>query len=228
MTTTPIDLVLPIVEGRVVPRDHGHLLYGAIKNAAPQLGELSPGIHPLRGEVLPAGLLYLPPRARLRIRIAADRIAAVLPLAGRELRLGSHLIRLGAPQIEVLEPQAILTSSLVVMAKTVTKAERGEGRGNRFADEAEILTAIKAVIGNASVRSLGRRSLVLHKEPKHIRVPGIGVVIEGLDPDISLRLQAEGLGGRRAFGCGIVVKAGPKPAAETVLAPASSQEVEHA
>jgi len=38
-------------------------------------------------------------------------------------------------------------------------------------------------------------------------VVGYAVVVRGLDPEGSLRLQERGLGGRRRFGCGLMVPA---------------------
>lgn len=230
MNPTAIDLAFPIVQGLVVPIDHGHCLLGALKSAAPALAEMDIAVHPLRGSALPADLLHLKPRTRLRLRLRPEAIALVLALAGRELRLGSHLIRLGAPTIEVLIPRVILHARTVVLAKTVPKATRGEQRGNRFADEAEILLAVKSRCNaSATVRSLGRRSFVIRKPGRDIRIPGIGVVVEGLDDDASMRLQTEGVGGRRAFGCGIFVTAGPVPHGMVGVATAEAgNEVGHA
>lgn len=212
MNPTAIDLAFPIVQGLIVPIDHGHCLLGALKTAAPALLEVNLAVHPLRGSGLPADLLHLKPHARMRLRLKPEAIPLALALAGRELRLGSHLIRLGAPTIEVLIPRPILHARTVVLAKTVPKATRGDQRGNRFADEAEIIAAVQVRCNaGATVRSLGRRSLVIRKPGRDIRVPGIGVVVEGLDDEASLRLQIEGVGGRRAFGCGIFVTAGPVP-----------------
>jgi hypothetical protein len=58
-----------------------------------------------------------PPRARLRFRLAADQIALLLPLAGRELIVAGHAIRLGVPQVRLLVPAAALIARVVVLAR---------------------------------------------------------------------------------------------------------------
>jgi CRISPR-associated protein Cas6 len=216
--TTALDLVFPVVQGLVVPIDHGHMLYGACKQAAPALGGIRLGIHTLRGTPLPQGLLHLGQRSRLRLRLEAERIPLALPLAGRELRLGSHLLRLGAPQVEALEPHPNLYARTVVIAK----GEQGDG--NRPASEAETVEKAKTAAPGATVIVLGRRTIRIHG----VQIPGFELVLEGVDPATSLRLQAEGLGGRRAFGCGLFVNAGVRKAGTAVLAAASSDEVGHA
>ena len=232
-TIHTIDLAFPIVQGLIVRVEHAHELLGAIKQAAPQLAEVPIGLHPLRGTPLPEGLLHLRHRAPLRLRLPADRIAAALPLAGKELRLGSMLIRLGSPSVEVLEHHAELYARTVVVAKTVPKAERTDDqRGNRVITEAELIAHIQAKCNpGTTVRILGWRTIRLHgKGPSksHLHVKGAEVVIEGLDAEHSLAIQANGIGGRRAFGCGIFVKAGVRKKVESGSTAAIGQGTNHA
>jgi CRISPR-associated protein Cas6 len=182
-TTSPaIDLSFPIVQGLTVPIDHGHQLFGAIKTAAPQLAEITLGIHPLRGTPLPQGLLHLSPRSPLKIRLAADRIPAALGLAGKELRVGSMLIRLGSPAIQVLEPHAELYARTVVVVKSIKKEDRGDNRANRACTDDELIAHVKKQCNHeASVRILRWRTIRLHgKSPSkdHIFVKGAEIVIE--------------------------------------------------
>lgn len=208
MSQPAVDLAFPIVEGRTVTIDHGHQLYGAVKTAAPALGEVPLGIHPLRGQPLEGGLLLLRPGAVLRLRLTADHLAKALPLAGREVRVGSMLLRLGAPRIEALEPHPTLFARTVVLVK---KDPATPDRG-RPATAPEVTAALQSIAGSgATIRLPKTRSIRIHGQQIH----GFEVVVEGLSPESSLRLQAEGLGGRRAFGCGIFVNAGvrkPTPA----------------
>jgi len=212
MPQPTVDLSFPIVQGMVVPIDHGHLLLGAIKTALPQLAEMTLGLHPLRGTPLGEGLLHLKPRSLLRIRLAADHIAAALPLAGKELRIGSTLIRLGSPTISMLEPHAELYSRTVVITKTRGKNNPELSAKDREASEAEVLTHIKTRCNaDATVRILRWRTIRLHGKAAnkaHLHIRGAEIVIEGLDAEHSLAIQTTGIGGRRAFGCGIFVKAG--------------------
>jgi len=228
-----VDLAFPIVQGLVMPIEHAHQLLGAIKQAAPQLAEVPIGLHPLRGTPLPEGLLHLRHRAPLRLRLPSDRIAAALPLAGKELRIGSMLIRLGSPSVEVLEPHAELYARTVVVAKTVPKTERKtDQRGNRVITEVELIAHIQAKCNaGATVRVLCWRTIRLHgKGPAkaHLHVKGAEVVIEGLDAEHSLAIQATGIGGRRAFGCGIFVKAGVRKVVEIGAAKTVEETPNHA
>ncbi|MBA3699424.1 MAG: type I-MYXAN CRISPR-associated protein Cas6/Cmx6 [Planctomycetes bacterium] len=225
-----IDLAFPIVQGLVMPIEHAHQLLGAIKQAAPQLAEVPIGLHPLRGTPLPEGLLHLRHRTPLRLRLPSDRIAAALPLAGKELRIGSMLIRLGSPSVEMLEPHAELYARTVIISKTVPKAGRdAEARGNRHATEPEVIAAVQARCNpGATVRVIGSRTITLHgKAPggKRLWFPGFEMVIEGLDAEHSIAIQSTGIGGRRAFGCGIFVKAGMRKMATADVPKTTSNEV---
>jgi CRISPR-associated protein Cas6 len=228
-----IDLAFPIVQGLLVPIEHAHQLLGAIKGAAPQLAEIPIGLHPLRGMPLPEGLLHLRHRAPLRLRLPADRIAAALPLAGKDLRIGSMLIRLGNPSVEVLEPHAELYARTVVVAKTVDRSERTDDqRSNRVITEAELIAHILARCNaGATVRILHWRTIRLHSKgpgKAHLQVKGAEVVIEALEVEHSVAIQATGIGGRRAFGCGIFVKAGVRKVVGSGVPMATRTNVERA
>lgn len=217
-----LDLAFPVVEGRFVAIDHAHALYGAIKHTAPQLCEWKLGVFPLRGQ--PMGeLLQLRHHEHLRLRLPATAIAVALPLAGRDLRVGSMLLRLGVPRIEALEPHAELYARTVCLAITQpTAPNQPKPRHPRAPTEAELIARLTAACNpGASVRILRCRSLRIHQA----QISGYEVVVEGLDAATSLRLQAEGFGGRRAFGCGIFVKAGVrKTVTATVAEPESEAE----
>ena len=209
-----VDLAFPIVQGSVVPLDHAHLLLGALKGAIPQLAEIRLGVHPLTGDVFPAsGLLNLDRRAVLRLRLDDAFIPLAAPLAGRELRIGSMLIRLGRPTVEMLAPRSALHAAMVV-ARTVPRAMRGirpDGRSdrvNRVCTGPELVTYIQSRCNPGAGVRIGRwLALRLHNRGPRgtdLRILGAAVTITDLDPATSLRLQVEGLGGRRAFGCGIM------------------------
>jgi CRISPR-associated protein Cas6 len=211
-----IDLSFPIVQGLLAPADHAHQLLGALKRALPQLAEIPLGVHPLEGVAVPGGLLHLGPRAALRLRLAAELRALVAPLGGQELRVGSMLLRLGRPTVEALEPHPALHARRVVVAKTVPRALRdgapgdaARRRGNRVISGLELGEHLRARCNAGAEVRIGRwQAFRLHgKGPGRgdLRILGAAVVLRGLDAATSLRLQAEGIGGRRAFGCGILV-----------------------
>lgn len=194
-----VDLVFPVVQSTVIHIDHGHALYGAIKQIHPDIqGIPSLGIHPLRGVPVPSGMLMLTERSSLRLRIPVEAIHIALPLAGKVLRVVEASVRLGVPSVLVLTPTPEL------WARTVTM---------KFADTE-----------NAAAEKQLRRHLEKHypevrfsiRRPRTIRIHGkqilgFEILAEKIGALDSLKLQAEGFGGRRAFGCGIFVSVGPKP-----------------
>jgi CRISPR-associated protein Cas6 len=228
-----IDLAFPIVQGSVVPLDHAHHLLGALKAAVPQLSEIRLGVHPLAGDELPAtGLLNLDRRAALRLRLDTGHAVIAAPLAGRDLRVGSMLVRLGHPTAEDLAPHAALAARMVVVARTVPRAMRGpHDRVNRVCTGPELLAHLQSRCNPGAQVRIGRwRALRLHgKGPRgnDLRILGAEVDLAGLDPATSLRLQADGLGGRRAFGCGILVPATRPLGLQGALATDASAEPGH-
>ena len=221
MTQPSVDLAFPIVEGRTVTIDHGHQLYGAVKTGAPALGEVPLGLHPLRGQPLDGGLLLLRPGSVLRLRLGADHLAKALPLSGREIRVGSMLLRLGAPRIEALEPHSTLYARTVVLVK---KNAASPDRG-RPATGPELTAALRAIVGStAPIHLLRTRSIRIHGQ----QILGFEVVVEGLSPEVSLRLQTEGFGGRRAFGCGLFVNAGDRKPLVAAAPTVTEEGVGHA
>jgi CRISPR-associated protein Cas6 len=52
-----------------------------------------------------------------------------------------------------------------------------------------------------------RRQLTINKEGKQFKVRGFGVKISELNPEDSLTLQEQGIGGKRKMMCGIFVPA---------------------
>ncbi len=234
MTTAPaIDLAFPVIQGLFVPIEHGHQLLGAIKEAAPQLAEVRIGVHSLRGSPMERGLLHLRHREHLRLRLPGDRIAAALPLAGRELRIGSMLIRLGVPSVEPLAAHAELYARSVCVAITAKPGPDGvKPKHAREATEAELLAHVRARCNaDASVRILRWRTVRLHGKGRaggDLQIRAGEVVIEGLDDEHSLAIQSDGIGGRRAFGCGIFVRAGVRKMVGSEVSIAGKVEVERA
>jgi CRISPR-associated protein Cas6 len=129
-------------------------------------------------------------RARLALRVRASRAAALGALAGCELRIAGHVVRLGAPSTRALHPHATLYAHKVAaqgadepafMAAVQRELEALEIAGHRVCGRHQRLTV--------SARELDAFSLMLH----------------GLSADASLRLQQRGLGPHRLLGCGVFV-----------------------
>lgn len=205
-----IEVRFPVL-GTALPSDHAYALYGALSRRVPGLhGAASPvRVVPVNGLPGGPGLLRLDGRSRLRLRLPADEIPLVLPLAGARLEVAGHVLRLVVPEVAALEPAA------TVQARFVTVRLPNGGLGPEA-----FLTAVRAKLDAADIggelmipviRS-GSKAGERFGEPRRrvLRVQGRRVVgymlrVAGLTAEESLRLQAEGLGGRRRMGGGFFV-----------------------
>lgn len=210
------------IQGTNLPADHGYALYAALSRLAPELHAPTCNLRigPIRGTYIGRGLLQLDPRfSRLRLRLPADAIPLVLPLAGKALVLGEHKIRLGVPQVRALIPAPNLVARLVVIKASSPrvnpndKASRDRAATKRYLDPAQFLEAVRADLKR---RNIGAQAdLPVHDtgprtgEPRRhvLRVHGktiVGflVLVQGLTAEESVRVQEEGIGGRSKLGCG--------------------------
>lgn len=200
-TVSVVDVSFPL-RGKVVPRDHGYLLYAAICRLIPQAHEAKwLAVHPLPG-LIADELLVLPPRAFLTLRVPATAIHQLLPLAGNVLRIGESEIALGAPNIYSLRPSSQLISRQVVIRLTeVPRKPDGTldkaAMAQSFVQEIQRQLAAKSIRSEVSIGAPKQVSVDGH------RVLGFTVRLNGLSDADSLRIQASGLGGKRAMGCGV-------------------------
>jgi CRISPR-associated protein Cas6 len=187
-----IDLAFRLT-GSTVPVDHGYALYSAISRIVPEIHESTNiGIHSIRGTYSGNGELMLRDWSRLAVRMESEQIGQFLKLAGIELEIDSQTLRVGGvPEVRTLRPGAALYTRLVTI--------------KGFMEPADFLDAAKRQlkkIGVQSELSVGERRTLRIKDK---RVVGFEVAALGLDAEDSLRLQENGLGGRRHMGCGVFV-----------------------
>src|SRR5579875_2280383 len=183
-----LDLSFPLT-GLSLPADHGYLLYAALTTAEPELHHrVDYGVHPIAGLPLLGRRLQLTPRSRLVVRTPAG----LLGLLVRPLR-----------------PAPTLRSRLVVI-RGFTEPEPFLEAARRQLEALGCRGQVEQAQPQRSVRLEGRtpgrpgpvrRTLRIRDR----EVVGYAVVVRGLDPEGSLRLQEQGLGGRRRFGCGLMV-----------------------
>ncbi|NJO67115.1 MAG: type I-MYXAN CRISPR-associated protein Cas6/Cmx6 [Leptolyngbyaceae cyanobacterium RM1_405_57] len=187
------------ITGTTLPADHGYGLYSAIAHHCPMVHEQEGvSISTISGEPDRQGKIYLSQSSQLRIRLPYEsgKIAHILPLAGQELKIGTHSIQLSIPQIFPLKPFDKLRARIVTIKK--------------FQDPEPFLEAVKRqmdaleIQGNAVI-PLDEAGLPLRKaiKIKKFSVVGFTVVVTGLSDQDSLKLQAYGLGGKHRMGCGI-------------------------
>jgi CRISPR-associated protein Cas6 len=209
---------MPVVDvrfrlrGTEIPVDHGYQLFSAISRVVSQLHrDETVGVHPIAGEFSGDRLQRVNNRSLLIVRIDAARIAEVLPLAGKELRLGEHSLRVGVPYIAALKPTARLYSRLVTI-KGFTEPEPFLDAARRQLEEMGV-RGTPALVGQHDVAEVNRGKRSGTRSPylrRTIRIRdkeivGFAVRVEGLTAEESVLLQERGLGGRRRFGCGLFI-----------------------
>jgi CRISPR-associated protein Cas6 len=185
-----VDLVFA-AEGAAVPEDYSFALLRAAARHLPWLeSDADAGIHPLRGARTDYGVLLLPRRAKLVLRLARARVDDALALAGRELDVGGRALRVGSASVRALEPYGALYAHMVAedCAEECAFLERVASR------LAALAAACTPVCGRRRSVRAGNREIV-----------GFGLLLHDLTPEQSLRIQRTGLGGERGLGCGIFV-----------------------
>ncbi len=213
-----LDLLFPTSDGPVAT-DHSYWLFAALSHVVPAFHTPD---SPLRFAPLPgvrgpvSGTLALPPRCHLRVRLPQDRIGDVLGLAGKRLEIGGGFLRLGVPSVTPLTPAATVAARVVVVKPDAgPKATRPTPRGKVTVEFGQFLDIVRRMLERAGIaaqvevpfRMTNKRDG--QPEPcrrvvrvKTKRMVGYAVTVSGLSAADSLRLQAEGLGGRRRIGCG--------------------------
>jgi CRISPR-associated protein Cas6 len=185
------------VQGNKLPADHGYLLYSAISQIKPELHETKwLGIEMISGVMFEKGFIIVPNRgASLRLRIPADKFGEVICLAGKQFNIEGHKIRLGIPTARPLLPASTLYSRIVTFRNSLEVPKFLE-TANRDLLEKEITAELEIP---KETRSRHRRIITI----KGKKIVGFSLIAHGLNNEDSLRLQSEGIGGRRSMGCGI-------------------------
>ncbi len=196
-----LDICFTLTGTAPIPADHGYQLYSAVSNAVPALHESNGfAIHPIAGQQVGDRRMMLTPQSRLTLRVPDGRISEVLPLAGRELTIGSTKLRVSVPQVRALIPATALRSRLVVIkikdaptAKDITPA-LFEAAARRQLDQKNISSEAQITLGK-------RRTLRI----KQKEIVGYEVILEALTAEESLAVQEQGLGGRHHMTAGVFV-----------------------
>jgi len=179
------------LRGERLPLDYGQALAEAVSEHLPWLAdEPAAGIHGVRGAAIGGELLGISRRARLTLRLPHARLHDALALAGRSLRLGAETLHVGAGKTWPISPSGTVYSRLVIAGP------------EEEAQFAEALGGLLRTFGAACQVVLGKpRSLATRAGVRR----GFSVLLHGMTPELSLRLQEQGLGELRLHGCGIVV-----------------------
>ncbi len=185
-----VDVVFDVA-GTTLPAEHAFVLFRATMPWLPWLeDEAGAGIHRLRTAPTGYGVVLLARRAKLTLRVPLRRVGDTLALADRTLDVGGSPLAVGAGVARTLRPWATLHAQQVAAAT-----------GDDAAFQVEVAASLQAQ-GLACQFITGRRQTVAAGARE---IAGFSVVLHGLNPEGSLRIQSEGMGGDRVLGCGIFV-----------------------
>ncbi len=175
--------------GCSVPGNHAFVLWSELVRILPWLEqEEQAGMLPLRAPER-GDPMVLPRRARLVLRIPASLLAEAKRLSGRVLDVGGHSLSLGAAKERPLQPHPTLHAQLVASE----------------ADEESFMSAAADELRRMEISGkliCGKRLALPGSEGG---IAGYSLVVHDLKPQDSLRLQWQGLGAQRHFGCGIFI-----------------------
>jgi CRISPR-associated protein Cas6 len=185
-----VDVVFSVA-GASLPENYPFALMRALaKNLSWLESDPDAGIHPVRGAPTTYGLMLLPRRAKLALRLQRRRVAEALSLSGRVLEIGSSVLNVGSGAVRALRPYGALYARLVA---TGCEQEEAFLSGVR-ARLAALATRCALVCGRRQRLQAGEREIV-----------GFSLMVHDLTAEHSLLLQSVGLGVERKLGCGIFV-----------------------
>lgn len=183
-----VDLCFQIL-GSQIQVDHGFALYGAISRMLPFFHEdQAVGIKLIRGRYIGDGMLDISPYSELVLRLPVGRISQYIQLAGKRLEVLGQNLTVGVPKTRALVPTAALYSHLVTT--------RNGDVQQRFEKEIAKQMVGLAIQGEFSVGE--RKTFSVHGK----QVVGYTLLVSELNAEESIKLQENGLGGRRKMGCG--------------------------
>ena len=183
-----VDVVFDI-SGDSVPVNYPFELWRELVRLVPELeGESSVGVLPLRTTGSDCGML-LPKRAKLVVRLPRSLATQMASLSGQELDIGGSRLKIGNAKLREIQPYSTIHAHLVVATE----------------DEVAFVENVSARLADLGITAsliCGRQNSLLDGDQC---VQGFSLVIHALKPEDSLRLQYNGLGSDRKFGCGIFV-----------------------
>lgn len=184
-----VDVVFAL-RGESIDADHAFALRSAVLQRLTFMADRADaGIHPLKGATPSGDRLVLARRAQLMLRLPRDLAGAASALTGAILDLGGE-VEVGGAAVKELAPYPVLYSHFVDM---------GCDPEEQFVAEAGQRVAAAGLEGKLIV---GKHHAARSGES---RVSGYSLMLHGLTPAHSLRLQEIGLGANHMLGCGIFV-----------------------
>ena len=198
-----VDVVFPL-KGKLLPIDNGYLIYSALSRLCPNIHQLNNiGIHPIAGKPNRYKQLRLTPRSRLKIRIPLEQIPSIYQfLVEQTFKIGESHFQIGTPEYRALSPASSLYSRLVIIRRS-KKPEDFMAAAQRQLEQLEITGKINLL--QKSNGQLQCRQLTLRKKEGTFPLIGYGVEVTDLSESDSIKLQQQGIGGKRKMMCGVFV-----------------------
>ncbi|MGU9956707.1 MAG: type I-MYXAN CRISPR-associated protein Cas6/Cmx6 [Arenicellales bacterium WSBS_2016_MAG_OTU3] len=184
-----------------LPLDHAHALESAIHNTLPWLSdEPDAGIHSIHGAAsgngwqrphnTGEGIIHLPKRARLSIRLPKHRMEAATTLSGQTLAVDGHTIEIGASRVKPL----IVSKTIFARSIIANKHHDEETFTQQLIDELKTLNihARKMLCGLTHAINTPEGDLCARS-----------VMLADLNAHESIALQQRGVGLFKTKGCGL-------------------------
>lgn len=201
--TDYLDILFPL-KGNLLPIDNGYLVYSALSRLCPNIHELSDiGIHPIAGRPNRYKQLKLTQRSKLKIRIPLEQIPLVYQfLVEQTFKIGENQFQIGIPEYKALSSASRLYSRLVIIRRS-RKPEDFIKTAQQQLDSLGITGKINLL--QKSNGQLQCRQLTLRKKEGTFPLIGYGVEVTDLSEADSIKLQQQGIGGKRKMMCGVFV-----------------------
>jgi CRISPR-associated endonuclease/helicase Cas3 len=195
-----INLVFP-VKGTTLYADHNYRLLASLSEKIPELHDFQGlAINTVSGIPDNNGKIALTSSSRLCLRLPVEAISLVYPLVGQTLNISGCSIKLGNPEIQTLQPFESLKARLVTI-KGYIEPETFLKAAYRQLQALEIQSNIGIPANNKGEPK--RLTLKINKPNRDYTIIGFSLVVSDLNEDDSIKLQIQGLGGKRRLGCGV-------------------------
>jgi CRISPR-associated protein Cas6 len=180
------------IEGAQLPAEYPVALWEAVARVLPWLEEEPlAGIHTLKTVETNHGVVLLPKRARLTLRVPAARSDAAEALAGSHLDVAGFSLEIGEAKVWQLVGAGTLYADFV----TTGSEEEDAFCRDIKAELADHGIVAQLICGRARSMLAGAR-----------RISGFALALHGISKGRSGFLQQIGLGKDRRLGCGILVQ----------------------
>ena len=199
---TIVDLTFRI-RARTLPLDHAHALSRVMHNALPWFGDdEAAGLHLIhvaetgngwyRPDDPDTQVLCLSRRTKLTLRLPRERVGEATVLTGQCFDIDGHELTIGDSSVRSLVPMSTIFSRHVLADEAQTEEEFLETTVATLADLGIDVHKILCGLSN-TLNMPGGKLFTRH------------VMLADMPAEESIRLQQQGLGDGRKFGCGLFI-----------------------